>query len=246
MNSDQIYDEYWNRRNPGTTAWSQEEFSRWLGPIAGKHSVLDYGCGMGYTYQSLLRQNCSHYCGADVGHLVLEDLSRKELPGLKISPSGTVESQDASFDAAVCSEVMEHLWDPLAAAKELHRILKPEGVLVATVPNFGYLPWRLLALLRARVWSEPDDGANDPFKGVHIRYFSMQMFERLFRYAGFRSVQITHFDRCNIFDVFYAFGPLAKVGNQLTSTLPSFCRLQLLERIWPNVFAQRLRAVCVK
>lgn len=246
MNSDQIYDDYWKRRNVPTIGWTSQEFHHWLGPVVGKDSVLDYGCGMGKTYQTLLRKNCVRYCGADVGNLVLEDLRAKRLPALTISASGTIDSPDCSFDAAVCIEVLEHLWDPLAATKELHRLLKPGGVLVATVPNFGYLPWRLLALLRARVWNEPDDWANDPFKGVHIRFFSKQMFGRLFRYAGFRNVCVSHFDQCNFFDVFYALGPLARAGHTLTARLPRFCRLQFLERLWPNVFAQRLRAVCVK
>ncbi len=41
---------------------------------------------------------------------------------------------DASFDAVLCSEVFEHIPDPVAALKELSRILKPGGVLLLTAP----------------------------------------------------------------------------------------------------------------
>lgn len=39
---------------------------------------------------------------------------------------------DACFDAVVCTEVFEHLWDPPAAAREMIRVLKPNGRLVLT------------------------------------------------------------------------------------------------------------------
>ena len=52
------------------------------------------------------------------------------------------------FDIVVCTEVLEHTVQPFDAVRELHRILKPEGVLLLSTPyNFrihGPLPdcWR--------------------------------------------------------------------------------------------------------
>jgi SAM-dependent methyltransferase len=52
------------------------------------------------------------------------------------------------FDVVVCTEVLEHVLNPFAAAAEIHRVLKPGGVLLASSPfNFrihGPLPdcWR--------------------------------------------------------------------------------------------------------
>lgn len=41
---------------------------------------------------------------------------------------------DASFDAALCTEVIEHIPDHEAAARELARVLKPGALLIASVP----------------------------------------------------------------------------------------------------------------
>jgi SAM-dependent methyltransferase len=56
--------------------------------------------------------------------------------------------QDDRFDIIVCTEVLEHVLNPFAAIAEIHRILKPGGILLASSPfNFrihGPLPdcWR--------------------------------------------------------------------------------------------------------
>ena len=55
---------------------------------------------------------------------------------------------DNSYDIVVCTEVLEHTLQPFKAAAELHRFLKPGGLLAASTPyNFrihGPLPdcWR--------------------------------------------------------------------------------------------------------
>ena len=41
---------------------------------------------------------------------------------------------DGHLDAVLCTEVMEHVADPFEAAGELHRCLKPGGVLLASSP----------------------------------------------------------------------------------------------------------------
>jgi SAM-dependent methyltransferase len=60
--------------------------------------------------------------------------------------SGTIA--DARFDVIVCTEVLEHTLKPFRAVAELHRMLKPGGTVLISVPfNFrihGPLPdcWR--------------------------------------------------------------------------------------------------------
>ena len=42
---------------------------------------------------------------------------------------------DASFDQVICSEVMEHVHDFRAAARELARVAKPGGRVAVTIPT---------------------------------------------------------------------------------------------------------------
>lgn len=48
---------------------------------------------------------------------------------------GTIPLRDQSFDAAICTETLEHLLHPAQALKEVYRILKPNGVLLGSVPG---------------------------------------------------------------------------------------------------------------
>ena len=67
---------------------------------------------------------------------------------------------DASFDAVLCTQVLEHVADPLAVLSELRRVTRPGGQLLLTVPLvwplheepydfFRYTPHGLRHLLTA-------------------------------------------------------------------------------------------------
>lgn len=44
-----------------------------------------------------------------------------------------------SLDAIICTEVLEHVEDPMQAVREMHRVLRPGGVLLASAPFLW--PW---------------------------------------------------------------------------------------------------------
>jgi len=91
-------------------------------------SVLDAGCGT-RPYQPDILRHADWCVGLDWAHSVhglhadvLADLARP-LP-----------LQDACMDCAVCFEVLEHVPEPAALLGELHRVLRPQGILLLSVP----------------------------------------------------------------------------------------------------------------
>jgi SAM-dependent methyltransferase len=50
------------------------------------------------------------------------------------------ELPDTYFDAIVCNDILEHLVNPGATLTHLRRKLKPEGVVVASIPNIRFAP----------------------------------------------------------------------------------------------------------
>lgn len=56
-----------------------------------------------------------------------------------VAPADALPVQDASFDAVVCTQVLEHLPEPWVAVEEFHRILVPHGRVIITAPLTWYL-----------------------------------------------------------------------------------------------------------
>lgn len=243
MSNSDVYNEYWQSGKHATEEWPADYFLKNFGILAERKRVLDYGCGMGFGYQRHLAACVKKYVGADVSDVAVKTANERNLDAVKIAEDGTVPLASGSFDGAVCSEVFEHLWDPLVAARELHRVLEPGGILVASVPNFGYHPWRLMALLRAQVPMEPDINR---FRGVHIRFFSLYMFQRLLREAGFKNVRVRGWCNSSIFDVFWCAGPYSKIAYWCHDHVPRPFHLPFLGNICPSVFSERLLAVAEK
>ena len=241
-----FYDKYWKSGLHGGDEWSSTEFDKVMGVLKGRQRILDYGCGLGLNYQRPLVANCREYVPADISEVALKDAELKRFSPLKINHDGSIRAADGAFDGATCIEVFEHLFDPLAAAKEIFRVLRPGGVLVASVPNFGYLPWRLQALIRARVPSEPENPKENFFSGVHIRYFNTSTFRRLFLDAGFVKVKIKSFDKSSIWDVFWAFSYLGYITKIARDHFPAALHLSFLQDIAPWLFAYRIRATAFK
>lgn len=247
MNAKLFYDDYWASGLHVSPEWKEKTFRKVMRPLLGCENVLDYGCGLGQGYQTWLVKSVKSYSGADVGLMPQNDVRRKGFTAYGIDPDkGTVECADASFDGATCVEVLEHLFNPLQSARELLRVLKPGGVLVATVPNFGYVPWRLMALLRAQVPSEPERPHENRYNGVHIRFFSALTFKRLLRDAGFCNITIGSYDQASVWDVTRCAGPLAAISDFARNHFPAPLHLSFLQDVYPNFFAMRLRAVAYR
>lgn len=91
------------------------------------------------------------------------------------------ELPDDYFDAIVCNDVLEHLVDPLAILTRLRYKLKPDGVVVASIPNIRYLP-ALSKVVFRKDFPQDDFGI---FDRTHLRFFTRKSIVRMFRKAGF-------------------------------------------------------------
>ena len=85
------------------------------------------------------------------------------------------------YDAVALLDVLEHLADPLAALRKAHRVLRPDGVLLLSVPNVGH--WSVVwDLLEGRFDYQPAG----ILCNTHLRFFTRHGLETLLADAGFR------------------------------------------------------------
>jgi SAM-dependent methyltransferase len=95
--------------------------------------LVDIGCGT-KPYEALLSPYVAEHLGVDHEHSI-HNHANVDLFGTAYS----IPAPDNSFDSALCSAVLEHLEEPEAALRECHRVLKPDGVAIYSVPFIWHL-----------------------------------------------------------------------------------------------------------
>ena len=110
--------------------WLREEAIRAANDL-GAYRLLDVGCGE-KPYAPLFEPQVSAYVGLDTAAHANADL---------VGPIEAIPAADASFDVAICIQVLEHVDDPLQGVRELSRVTRPGGrVLLSTHGTIVYHP----------------------------------------------------------------------------------------------------------
>jgi SAM-dependent methyltransferase len=149
--------------------------------------VLDAGAGFGRHAFELARQGARvvalDYASDEVAgtrDTFAAMVSAGEIPveryvGVLRGDATRLPFADASFDGVVTSEVLEHIPDDVGAIAELTRVLKPGGVLAATVPTWW--PEKVN-------WMLSDEYHAPIAVGGHVRIYSATELKAKLRSAG--------------------------------------------------------------
>ena len=121
---------------------NESDRERWLEKTLSKipqgKRILDAGAGT-QRYKKFcghleyVSQDFAQYDGSGDGAGLQKgefDYSRLDI----VSDITNIPEADASFDAIMCIEVLEHLPNPIEAVRELSRLLKEDGKLIVTAP----------------------------------------------------------------------------------------------------------------
>ncbi len=149
------------------------------------HVVLEVGCASGYFLGELAQAlPSSLVMGADNVPALLQRLAQRhpEIPLLQFDIV-RVPLPDASVDAVVALNVLEHIQDDAGAITQIRRILRPGGVFYLEVPA-GPLLY----------------GVHDRVL-MHHRRYSLRGAVALLKHAGFRIKRATHLG-CFVYPAF--------------------------------------------
>lgn len=108
---------------------------KWLSEVAlpfASGVLLDYGCG-GRPYQALFSTQITRYIGADIA------ASKDVQLDVELTPGERVPLPDASVDTILSTQTLEHVYDFQQYMSECHRLLRPGGILILSVP----MQWRI-------------------------------------------------------------------------------------------------------
>lgn len=147
--------------------------------------VLDLGCGEGRHVISAYLEADVQAVGVDLGFEDLKTTAEKFVEfaepgndsksfGLSAANALQLPFADNTFDVVICSEVLEHIPDYLAALAEIQRVIKPGGQFVASVP---------------RAWPERIcwhfSSAYHQVEGGHLRIFDAGKLRNEIEHHGF-------------------------------------------------------------
>ncbi|GFG76641.1 class I SAM-dependent methyltransferase [Mycobacterium botniense] len=158
---------YWFRRH-------QVVYQQLVPHCAGR-DVLEAGCGEGYGADLIAgvarRVIGLDYDAATVAHV------RARYPRVAVVRANLAELPlaDASVDAVVSFQVIEHLWDQARFVRECARVLRPSGVLMVSTPN--------------RITFSP--GRDTPVNPFHTRELDAAELRQLIAGAGFSAIRLS-------------------------------------------------------
>ena len=112
-------------------------------PSAPEPRILDVGCGTGATLKML--RDIGLLTGIDRSGSALRYCQLRGLQQLALATAEALPVTSESVDVVLALDLMEHVADDDAAAREFARALRPGGLLVVTVPALPEL------------WSEHDE-----------------------------------------------------------------------------------------
>lgn len=100
-------------------------------------SILNLGAGTGDDLEVMGAFGRIH--AVDCEQAALDSIDPLLVAEKLLCDATRLPYPDASFDAAVAFDLLEHMEDDAAAVNEIARVLKPGGAFVFTVPAFGFL-----------------------------------------------------------------------------------------------------------
>ena len=175
----------------------------------GKGRLVDVGCAAGFLLDTARAEGWA-VTGVDLSPTMAHYAAHALGLDVRLGTLEECRLPEASFDAVTLCDSLEHVLNPLATMREVHRILRPGGIALIITPNIASPLARLL-------------GARWPHltPREHIYYFAPHSLRRLIATAGFECVadgRIGHY-----FTLEY-------IGRKLLPFLGPVLRLPLLAR----------------
>lgn len=137
--------------------------------------LLDFGCGTGAFLADLDRFGGVRAVDADPSAVSFcHARGRTEVE--QAPPGAPLPFADGEFDVVTTLDVIEHVDDDVGTLRELHRVLRPGGLLLVAVPAFMFL------------WGKQDEVSH------HRRRYTAATLRRPLGDAGFVVERMTYFN----------------------------------------------------
>jgi len=198
------------------------------------HKLLDIGTGAGYLLEAAADLGFDCW-GVEPGSVALT--TEEKFPG-KIFRGQLHQAiyPDNFFDVVCLTDVLEHISEPHELMQEIHRILKPDGILLLTTPNTGSITKRLAG----KKWFQ--------YKNEHVMYYAKRPLKALLEKEGFEIERLRSNEKKLSLDYIcyylrrYSLPGLGKIARFFETWLPA----RLKKIVWTNFLTGELLVIARK
>jgi SAM-dependent methyltransferase len=164
---------------------SREEMVAFL--PANPNRLVDIGCGEGYFGVTVKARfpGCEIWGVEPVAAAAAIAAARYDRV-INSTLETAADLPDGYFDVVMMNDVLEHILWPEASLATVHRILRPGGKLVLSLPNAQFL-LNVLDLVKRNEWEYTDCGILDR---THFRFYTTKSAKRLLERNRFQVEQI--------------------------------------------------------
>ena len=161
---------FWFRSRNRLILWALDKY------CPNFQSVLEIGCGTGYVLSGISKQFPRAKLHGSEIFLAGLGFAAERLPSANFMQMDARNIPfEEEFDVVGAFDVLEHIEEDEQTLAQLHAALKPQGVLLLTVPQHAWL------------WSPIDEYA------CHVRRYAASELHRKIERAGFQIVRSTSF-----------------------------------------------------
>ncbi|MDI6916163.1 MAG: class I SAM-dependent methyltransferase [Thermoplasmatales archaeon] len=188
-----IYDEIWARKlkeSRKVETGSRMDIASKL--VGSGDRLLDIGCGNG-SFATLVKDRYKEIYGVDLSREALRRAQELSIRAVKANLNLGLPFKDNCFDAVICLDVIEHIFDPRKFTAELSRVIKKGGILIISSPNIQY--WKhVISIIAGRFPKTSDD--EEAYDGGHLHYFTFKDLEKLLEKNKLRVIK-----KAGVFDI---------------------------------------------
>ncbi len=143
---------------------------------------------------------------------------------------------DEKFDVVTMTDLIEHILSPKSFLKEVNRVLKKNGVLLLTTPNFDSFTRRLLG----KDWFQ--------YKYEHIIYYNKKSIFYLLEKEGFKVLTTrNNVKRCKIEYYYYYFKQYSFCGiEKIIATVFPYLPMFIKNFSFPNPITGEMIVIAQK
>jgi methionine biosynthesis protein MetW len=193
--NERIYSKVFNGTNKQYHAGQKEKLERIINLFEPCNKVLDIGCGDGWFGKRIKKEFEADVHGVDISDVALK---KARSSGLKVKQhdldGNKLPYPNNQFDAVLCGDIIEHLFNTEFFIKEIWRVLKKDGFLVLSVPNIAAYYNRLVLLVgKLPIWIEsasemtfPPIENDNMYNTGHVRAYTKETITKLIEHHGFK------------------------------------------------------------